>query len=214
MATRTRARPPRVGAGDERPTLAAIGLAQFAPYLVNSLAARWNGRILEDLRPLRLTTAKMRALAVLSLHDGLTVGEVALLAVTEQPTMSRTLAALERQGLVRREAPEEDGRTRIVRVTEAGRAAFARFWPTMHGRFQAMFAGIDPDEYDAFVSTLHKVLANCEAGFPVLGVTPGDAPSAPVPLGSRSVAPATSTPARTVRSANVGTAGTPRRARG
>ena len=46
--------------------------------------------------------------------------------------MSRTLDALEEQGLVVRQRRPEDMRVRDVDITQAGRDAFARVWPTMH----------------------------------------------------------------------------------
>ena len=105
-------------------------------------------------------TAKMRALAILSITSGLTINELSVFAVTEQSTMSRTLDALEEQGYIRRVQRVDDMRVREVHVTDAGRAAFAEVWPAMYDRFLRMFDGIDEDEYRAFTGTLHKVLRN------------------------------------------------------
>jgi DNA-binding MarR family transcriptional regulator len=129
-----------------RPTMGEIGLNQFAPYLMNRIAARWNATMAEELRAFDMTTAKMRALAILS--------------ITEQSTMSRTLDALEDQGLIRRQQRAEDMRVREVHITEAGRAAFAEVWPGMYDRFVQMFDGVEEEEYRAFTATLHKVLRN------------------------------------------------------
>ena len=46
----------------------------------------------------------------------------------EQHNLSRLLDRMEKQGLVRREAFEEDGRGRWVVVTDAGRAMQSRMW--------------------------------------------------------------------------------------
>ncbi|HUG60789.1 MAG TPA: MarR family transcriptional regulator [Methylomirabilota bacterium] len=137
-----------------------IGLNQFAPYLINRIAARWNANMAEELKSFDMSTAKMRALAILSITSGLTINELSVFTVTEQSTMSRTLDALEEQGYIRRQQRSEDMRVREVHITEAGRAAFAEVWPTMYDRFITMFDGIDEDEYQAFTATLHKVLRN------------------------------------------------------
>ncbi|MGJ3263881.1 MAG: MarR family winged helix-turn-helix transcriptional regulator [Salinarimonas sp.] len=137
-----------------------IGLASFAPYLVNRIAARWNTDLAEALRAYDMTTTRMRVLAVLSVSSALTVNELSIFAVTEQSTTSRTLDALEEQGLVRRRPREGDLRVREISITEAGRDAFAAVWPMMYERFCDMFEGVDDAEYQAFVSTLHKVLGN------------------------------------------------------
>lgn len=143
-----------------RPTLGEIGLNHFAPYLMNRVMARWNANLAEDLKAHDLTTTKMRALAVLCLSGSLTINELSVYAVTEQSTMSRTLDALEDQGLIRRVPRPEDMRVRDVSVTEEGRAAFDVFWPVMYEDFRALFDGVDDEEYRAFVATLHKLLRN------------------------------------------------------
>ena len=102
----------------------------------------------------------MRALAVLSISSPVTINELSAYAVTEQSTMSRTLDILEAQGLVRRQRRAEDMRIRDVSITEEGRAAFERVWPTMHARFQTLFDGVEEEEYRAFTATLLKILRN------------------------------------------------------
>ncbi|PST19653.1 MarR family transcriptional regulator [Rhizobium sp. JAB6] len=144
----------------KRPTMGEIGLNHFAPYLMNRLMARWNANLLEELREYDVTTAKMRALAVLSVSSSLTINELSVFAVTEQSTMSRTLDSLEQQGYIRRQPRAEDMRIRDVSITEEGRAAFEKVWPTMYDLFLQMFDGVDEAEYRTFISTLHKVLHN------------------------------------------------------
>ncbi len=143
-----------------RPALGEIGLNQFAPYLMNRITARWNGNMAEALKQHDITTAKMRALAVLSVSSSVTINELAVYTVTEQSTMSRTLDSLEEQGFVRRQPRPEDMRIRDVTITEEGRTVFEKVWPTMFGLLSQMFDGVDDQEYQAFIATLHKVLRN------------------------------------------------------
>jgi MarR family transcriptional regulator, transcriptional regulator for hemolysin len=159
------ARPDRPGEagllGDGlRQTLGEIGLSRFTPYLMNRIMGRWNADLQEELRVFDLTTAKMRAMAVLSVVPGLTINELSVYAITEQSTMSRTLDALEAQGFIRRVARESDGRVREIYLTDAGREAFDRFWPVMHDAYRRLYAGIGDEERDAFIATLQKMLAN------------------------------------------------------
>jgi DNA-binding MarR family transcriptional regulator len=76
--------------------------------------------------------------------------------------MSRTLDSLEEQGFVRRQSRADDMRVREVHITDAGRDVFQQFWPVLFGIFSQLFEGIEPDEYDAFIVTLHKVLRNID----------------------------------------------------
>jgi len=144
------------------PSLGEIGLSRFAPHLINRLSASYNANLQEVLKPHDMTTAKMRALSLLTIAAGLTVNELSYLAVVEQSTMSRTLDSLEEQGYVRRQSRPDDMRVREIHITEEGRTAFQAFWPTLFGMFSQLFEDVSAEEYDAFVTTLHKVLRNMD----------------------------------------------------
>ena len=141
-------------------TLGEIGLQRFAPYLMNRIMGRYNASMQAELSRAGLSTAKMRTLAVLSAKNGLMVNELAVFCVIEQSTMSRTLAAMLDEGLVRREEDENDSRARRIFVTEQGRALFDELWPAMGAATEGMFEGIDEGEREAFVTTLQKILGN------------------------------------------------------
>jgi DNA-binding MarR family transcriptional regulator len=146
--------------GAARPTMGEIGLNHFAPYLMNRVIARWNANLAEALKGHDVSTVKMRVLAVLSVTGGLTINELSVFAVTEPSTMSRTLDAMEGQGLIRREQRAGDLRVREISITEDGRRLFDLLWPTMHDMFGQMFEGVGEAEYQGFIATLRKVLLN------------------------------------------------------
>lgn len=141
-------------------TLGEIGLQQFAPYLMNRIMGRYNATLRDNFRKQGLTIPQVRALAVLSVTDGVTVSDLSVYTVIEQSTLSRTLDALEGQGLVRRETGDTDSRVRKVFLTDDGRAEFGRAWPAMHDAFEAMFTGVDDAEYAALIAILQKMLSN------------------------------------------------------
>ncbi len=142
------------------PGLGEIGLNNFAPYVMNRIMARWNANLAEDLKARDMSTIKMRALAVLHVSSSLTINELSVLAVTEQSTMSRTVDALEVQGLILRTPRPDDMRVRDVTITAEGRAVFEDVWPIMYADLARMFSGIGEDEQLAFLATLHKILRN------------------------------------------------------
>ena len=142
------------------PSLADIGLDAFAPYLLNRAAQQWNTGVAEARGAAAMTTPQLRVLAVLSINRSLTINELADFTVTEQSTMSRTLDSLEALGLIRRTPRDNDLRVRDITGTDAGRARFAEAWPLMFGCFAQAFAGVSGLEYQAFVVTLHKIMAN------------------------------------------------------
>ena len=147
-------------AAGARPSLGQIGLQQFAPYLINSVSLSWTTHLAAALKAHRLTTAKMRALAILSIASPVTINELSLYALTEQSTMSRTLDSLEQQGFIQRKPRPDDLRVRDVHITEHGRDAFARVWPEMYELLMKVFEGVDSEEYSAFTATLHKLIGN------------------------------------------------------
>ncbi|WP_367716958.1 MarR family winged helix-turn-helix transcriptional regulator [Nitratireductor sp. GISD-1A_MAKvit] len=141
-------------------TLGQIGLQQFAPYLMNRIMGRYNATLRQGLRNHDLTVPQVRALAVLAVGDGMSINELSVYTVIEQSTMSRTLDAMETQGLVRREACQDDSRTRNIYLTDKGREEFNRVWPAMHEAFSEMFTDVDEAEYATFIATLQKILGN------------------------------------------------------
>ena len=143
-----------------QPALGEIGLANFAPYLMNRIMGRYNASLRADLAGLGLTTPKMRALAVLSVIEAPLIRELAVYAVVEQSTLSRALDQLAGEGLILRETDPGDSRAIRVHITEAGRAAFEAMWPQMAASYARMFQGIPDDERRAFVATLQKMLGN------------------------------------------------------
>ena len=145
---------------DPPAALADIGLHNYAPYLMNRIMGRYNAAIRAEMAGLGLSTAKMRALAVLSVIDALLVGELAIYAVVEQSTLSRALDQLEAEALVIRQPDAADSRAVRVLITPAGRIAFATLWPHMATSYARMFRNIPEAERRAFVGTLQKMLAN------------------------------------------------------
>ncbi|MEM9048938.1 MAG: MarR family transcriptional regulator [Pseudomonadota bacterium] len=145
------------------PRLGEMGLENFAPYLMNRIMGRYNESLRTEMAEIGLTTPKMRTLAVLSVIDGLHISQLAVYSVVEQSTLSRTLDALGAEGLVRRQADPEDHRATCIQITDGGRAAFERIWPSMARSYARMFTGIDEAERRAFVATLQKILMNVRA---------------------------------------------------
>lgn len=86
--------------------------------------------------------------------DGLRMGELSERTLTTNGNATWLVAALERDGLVRRRVAPDDGRAVLVRLTAAGRRHFA----TMAKRHEALivrcFAGLSAEER----RTVHSLL--------------------------------------------------------
>jgi DNA-binding MarR family transcriptional regulator len=142
------------------PRLGEVGLANYAPYLMNRIMGRYNASLRAEMADLGLTTPKMRALAVLSVVEGPLIRELSVLTVVEQSTLSRALDQLQSEGQIRRETDPADSRATRVFITDTGRSTFETLWPHMAAAQSRMFRGIPEDERRAFVGTLQKMLHN------------------------------------------------------
>jgi DNA-binding MarR family transcriptional regulator len=92
------------------------------------LADRLHSSAIHLLRQLRredeasgLTAPRLSALSVLVFGGGQTLGGLAAAEQVRPPTMTRLVQALERDGLVRREADASDGRVVRIHATALGR---------------------------------------------------------------------------------------------
>lgn len=115
------------------------------------------------LRHLGFATAQLPVLTALKDGARLSQKELASWAKVEQPTMAQMLSRMERDGLIRRIPDPGDRRSSLIWLTEtalkrlpAGRAALRQ------GNAD-MTKGLAPEEVDALVSLLRRVLANVEA---------------------------------------------------
>ena len=108
------------------PRLGEMGMENYPPYLMNRIMGRYNAALKEEMAALGLTTPQMRALAVLSVVDGILIRELAVYAVVQQSTLSRALEPLARDRLIRRESDNTDSRAVRIYLTEAGRESNRR----------------------------------------------------------------------------------------
>ena len=85
-----------------------------------------------------------------------TVSHLADVLVLEQSSLSRNLAVLQKQGLVRLVAGD-DKRERIVMLTRAGRIALTRGYPVWQEAQSAIAAALDPKELETQLRALRRL---------------------------------------------------------
>ena len=73
-----------------------------------------------------ITPSQMAVLATLNNRGPRTIGQIAELEQVKPPSASKIVAALERTGLVEREADPDDRRCTVIAVTPSGRAHIER----------------------------------------------------------------------------------------
>src|SRR6201996_1395467 len=95
-----------------------------------------------------LSPATTAALATINRSGPLTPSELAELERVKRPTMTRTLAALEREGLIERTPDPADGRSSLVAVNDAGRERLARLRRRKSAYLARRLRKLDPDEVE------------------------------------------------------------------
>jgi DNA-binding MarR family transcriptional regulator len=83
-----------------------------------------------------------------------TLGEKSLIT---KGTLTGVISRLEDKGLVQRVPSEKDGRSQIVRLTEAGNALYEREFPEHLGHLERIFKDYAPEEVVALEATLLKL---------------------------------------------------------
>ena len=117
-------------AQEKRATAAPAGIA--LPGADPELAARLRlvlGRLARRLRLQAgddLSPSLVSALASIELHGAMTLGQFAAHEMVTPPSVTRTVAALEQRGLVRREVDAADRRIARMSLTAEGRRALCR----------------------------------------------------------------------------------------
>lgn len=106
-----------------------------------------------------LKATQFTALAALAWHKDKapTVGELAETLVLEQSSLSRNLAVLEREGLIRLLPGEEDRRERMVVLTRSGRTALARGFPVWRKAQAAIAVAFAEGDLEGQLQSLRRL---------------------------------------------------------
>jgi DNA-binding MarR family transcriptional regulator len=100
-------------------------------------------------------------------------GALAELVHVDPSTVSRHVAALVEQGLVRRVADESDGRTSRLLVTDAGHTALEALRRERAGQLERVTAGWSERDLATFTTLFGRLLDDLAASLPGLSTDPG-----------------------------------------
>ena len=132
-------------------------------YVANHLARLLEKNLAQAIRPLGLTPGQFPVLLALWERDG--QSQKALVGITdvEQATMANTLARMERDGLIRREADPLDNRSRLVFLTERARALEQEATAAAGAINERACAELPPSERDLMLSAMRVLIATLSA---------------------------------------------------
>ena len=112
----------------------------------------------EILAPSGLRATQFSLLAHLASVDEATLTRLAVVRVIDRTTLTRNLVPLERDGLVTITAGA-DRRTRVVRITDAGRDAMQRAFPYWQKAQQQILTGLGAERFGALLGELEALSA-------------------------------------------------------
>jgi DNA-binding MarR family transcriptional regulator len=132
----------------------------YVPYLLNRAGGSVVERFIEGLKPFDLSLWMWRILAMLRRHGPLRFGILADYTMIELPTLSRTLDAMEKRGLVIRRRTQDDGRGVTVALTGEGEEIIRQLIPHARHVEALTFAGLSADEAEFLRKLLRRVCQN------------------------------------------------------
>lgn len=104
----------------------------------------------EALRPVGLTNGQFSLLMSLNRPEPPGMAAVATLLAMDRTTLTAALKPLERRGLVEVSADPRDRRSRLLRLTPAGRDVLASavpIWTRTHAAVESTLDGANPDGF-------------------------------------------------------------------
>jgi DNA-binding MarR family transcriptional regulator len=135
----------------------------LAMFAVRSLAQRITDYTNETLAPFGLNAAQFNYMMVLSCspNDQMTLSDLSRYIHTSNATVTSMIGVLERDGLVKRRANAEDGRSIVVSLTAKGRRLMDRAVPIHHGHWGDALRDLTIEER----AQLTDLLLRAGAGF-------------------------------------------------
>jgi len=125
------------------------------------ITARSFERSLNDLLvPQGITFRQCQILGWLALSGDLTQADLAEKMGIEPPTMLALLDRMERDGWVQRLAHPEDRRKKIIRPTPRAEPIWAKITGAARSVRTRATAGMEPDDAEALIRLLQRILAN------------------------------------------------------
>lgn len=137
-------------------------LDRATAYMLYRAARRSQFHLLRCLRDwgTSITPEQWFTLFRLESRGPLPMAALADPAIEDYPNITRLVAGLERQGLVRRSPDPQDGRVKRVTLTAKGRTVIRRIHARVPEERRKMFAGITSKELAVFERVLSKIEDN------------------------------------------------------
>ena len=138
-------------------------LSRFLPYQLSLASNAVSGRIAMEYRQRwGLSIPEWRVMAVLGDAGAVTQRDLTKRTLMDKVAVNRACKVLEERGLAARTPNEQDGRSHLLDLTDAGRAMHAEIMPLALEMERQMFDGFSSDDLDLFRALLERVRDTAE----------------------------------------------------
>ncbi len=139
-----------------------FSVRDFPFYYMHAIITKNNRNIGEALKPLKLTPAIWRILALLQERDGITIGELSDESLIERTLLSRVLQRLERRGLVRRRLDARDKRRTVIHIEAEGVELFEKILPIGRRQIERAIRGLPAADLRRLKALLLQIMDNVD----------------------------------------------------
>jgi DNA-binding MarR family transcriptional regulator len=139
-----------------------VNLKRALPFLIHACYQQLRSLTYREFlqHGLELTPEQWVVLVQLWQKDGQSQSALAELTLRDKPTLSRILDTMEKSGLVTRMADEADARTKLVKLTRAGKSLQAKLVPVAKQLVARLESGISEEDLETTHRTLSRMLEN------------------------------------------------------
>jgi len=148
---------------DRRTRTGDLWLDTFFPYRLYRASKKLQLRLQARLRTSRMSASQWQVISVLKAYGALSIGEIVEATLMEQPTISRVVSRLEKNGLVARKSSTRDSRMALISLTTNGLEAFRQIVPAALRHQELALEGIGRKEISQVIATLEKMEENIES---------------------------------------------------
>lgn len=131
-----------------------------AAYLLRQVAERLGISLTHALRPFNQSPGVYRVLIALTRRNPVKMRELVDLTMIEASVLSRTVARMKAQDLVRVTADDDDGRSLLIHATDHGRATLAAMLPAVSAQYEWAVHDVPAADLEVMRVTLQRMLHN------------------------------------------------------
>lgn len=130
----------------------------YLAFLLAQASHRISAEFHSQVRAAGLTVTEWRVLGSLTDSEGETIGRLAYLTLTKQPTLSKLVHRLEQDGLVQRTREEDDRRQTRVQLTAQGQALAQRLCAQALAHQASVLAPLSAEQSKALLDALQVLM--------------------------------------------------------